>query len=284
MHAPTVGSSYAYNDIIIPAGGSYTSPEITTITGIYMPGVNFTDGSWYLMNSDNGVYVHAFYLYTRIWNTRKNESSGSNHMYVATPLQNTKLLRGYTYYLKLVEGTDALSENYTFAYDLEQSDDGLEITNLYNMDQSLSIKLKKLWSGLPENLDPSEYPTTTFKLVRYLQDRDGSKIERSKEDVLFTQERLTDEDVPEGLHTYHLRENLSRDPQSYIEKVAADDFAATIITRDMLDFNGQKSIALIPSEHIEFSGKEIDLLSFLNNDLSNLHEISSSNETGLTAN
>ena len=56
------------------------------------------------------------------------------------------------------------------------------------MDQSLSIKLKKLWSGLPENLDPSEYPTTTFKLVRYLQDRDGSKIERSKEDVLFTQE------------------------------------------------------------------------------------------------
>ena len=102
-------------------------------------------------------------------------------------------------------------------------------------------------------------------------------------DVLFTQERLTDEDVPEGLHTYHLRENLSRDPQSYIEKVAADDFAATIITRDMLDFNGQKSIALIPSEHIEFSGKEIDLLSFLNNDLSNLHEISSSNETGLTA-
>ena len=101
MHGPTSGTSWAYNDIIIPAGQSYTSPEITTIDGIYMSGVNFTDGSWYLMNSDNGVYVHAFYLYTRIWNTRKNESSGSNHMYVATPLQNTKLLRGYTYYLNL---------------------------------------------------------------------------------------------------------------------------------------------------------------------------------------
>ena len=92
MHGPTSGTSWAQ---------SYTSPEITTIDGIYIPGVNFTDGSWYLMNSDNGVYVHAFYLYTRIWNTRKNESSGSNHMYVATPLQNTKLLRGYTYYLNL---------------------------------------------------------------------------------------------------------------------------------------------------------------------------------------
>lgn len=101
MHGPTSGTSWACNDIIILPGKSYTSPEITTIDGIYMPGVNFTDGSWYLMNSDNGPYVHAFYLYTRIWNTRKNESSGSNHMYVATPLQNTKLLRGYTYYLNL---------------------------------------------------------------------------------------------------------------------------------------------------------------------------------------
>jgi hypothetical protein len=101
MHAPTVGSSYAYNDIIIPPGQSYTSPEITTITGIYMPGVNFTDGSWYLMNSDNGEYVHSIYLYTRMWSKSKNSSGGSNHMYVAAPPQNTKLQRGYTYYLNL---------------------------------------------------------------------------------------------------------------------------------------------------------------------------------------
>jgi hypothetical protein len=101
MHAPTVGSSYAYNDIIIPAGGSYTSPEITTITGIYQPGTNFTDGSWYFMNSDNGIYVHSIYLYTRIYSRSKGETSGSNHMYTAVPLQNTKLQRGYTYYLSL---------------------------------------------------------------------------------------------------------------------------------------------------------------------------------------
>ena len=66
-----------------------------------MPGVNFFDGTWYLMNSDNGIYVHSLYLYTRIWNTKKNESSGSNHMYVAAPPQNAKLQRGYTYYLNL---------------------------------------------------------------------------------------------------------------------------------------------------------------------------------------
>lgn len=101
MHAPTSGTSHAYNDIIIPAGQSYTSPEITTIDGIYMPAVNFTDGSWYLMNSDNGIYVHSLYLYSRIWQKSKNSSTGSNHIYVAAPPQNAKLQRGYTYYLNL---------------------------------------------------------------------------------------------------------------------------------------------------------------------------------------
>ena len=66
-----------------------------------MPGTNFTDGTWYFMNADNGPYVHSIYLYSRIWNTKKNESSGSNHMYVAAPPQNTKLMRGYTYNLTL---------------------------------------------------------------------------------------------------------------------------------------------------------------------------------------
>ena len=101
MHAPTVGSSYAYNDIIIPPGGKYTSPEITSITGIYQPGTNFTDGSWYFMNSDNGPYGHSIFLYSRIYSRSRNSTSGSNHMYVVYPLQNTKLLRGYTYYLNL---------------------------------------------------------------------------------------------------------------------------------------------------------------------------------------
>jgi hypothetical protein len=101
MHAPTVGSSYAYNDIIIPPGGTYTSPEITTITGIYMPGVNFTDGSWYLMNSMTPPAGHPVYLYTREYSRSRKEVSGSQHMFAATPTVNTKLQRGYTYHLNV---------------------------------------------------------------------------------------------------------------------------------------------------------------------------------------
>lgn len=99
FHPATVGSSWAYNDIIIPIGGTYTSPAVTTIDGIYMPSVNFLDNSWYFMNTDdpNNIYQHSIKLYSRIWNTQKNESSGSDNMYwIGTPPQNTKLQNGKT--------------------------------------------------------------------------------------------------------------------------------------------------------------------------------------------
>ena len=116
---------------------------------------------------------------------------GTQHTHTGNIVLNTGIIKesGYTYEARLVEGTDSLDESYTFAYDLEQSSDLLDITNLYNMDQSLSIKLKKMWKGLPENLDSHEFPTSTFKLVRYFQNSEGGKIitpKDTKEDVLFT--------------------------------------------------------------------------------------------------
>jgi hypothetical protein len=53
------------------------------------------------MNRDNSEYVHSLYIYSRIWQKSKGENKGSNHMYVVAPPQDTKLLRGYTYYLNL---------------------------------------------------------------------------------------------------------------------------------------------------------------------------------------
>ena len=102
MHAPTIGSSYAYNDIIIPAGETYTSPTVTTITGIYYPDTNFMDGTWYFMNTERSLYMHSIFLYSRIWNNNDNESQGSNHMYwAANPPQNAKLQNGITIHLFL---------------------------------------------------------------------------------------------------------------------------------------------------------------------------------------
>ena len=104
FHGPQSGTSWDRNDIIIPAGGTWTSNSITSIEPVlpqYDSGINFTDGNWYFMNSDNGTYVHSIYLYCRIYSRSRGETGGSNHMYTAVPLKNTKLQRGYKYYLNL---------------------------------------------------------------------------------------------------------------------------------------------------------------------------------------
>lgn len=94
-------ADYHTNDIIIPSGETYTSPEITTITGILNPGTNYTDGTWYLMNTMKQPAGHPVYLYTREYSRSRKEVSGSQHMYAATPTVNTKLQRGYTYHLNV---------------------------------------------------------------------------------------------------------------------------------------------------------------------------------------
>lgn len=96
LHDPQNGDSWDRNDIIIQPGSTYTGIA-QSITGIYLPTTDFTDGTWYFMNADNGLYMHSVFLYSRIWNTQKNESSGSNHMYVVSnPPQNTKIQMGIT--------------------------------------------------------------------------------------------------------------------------------------------------------------------------------------------
>lgn len=86
-------------------------------------------------------------------------------------------------------------------------------------------------------------------------------------EILFTTQCITDADIPKGLHAYHLRENLSKDQMSYIEKNANTDFAASFILREKLDLGEEGHIALIPSEHLRFTDKSISVRDFLNGDI-----------------
>jgi hypothetical protein len=98
MHGPQVSGSFAYNDIIIPVGGSYTA-NISVIDNVYpdYAGTDFTDGTWYFMNADSSEFVHTVYIYSRIWRVSRNETTGSNHIYVTNPLSNTILQNNRTY-------------------------------------------------------------------------------------------------------------------------------------------------------------------------------------------
>ena len=105
------------------------------------------------------------------------------------------------------------------------------------------------------------YPDEELEIV-HLDDKE----------ILFTTDKLTDEDIPKGLYAYHLRENLDKDPMSYIEKTAREDFAATFITKEKLDLGEKGHIALIPSEHLTFTDQKISVLDFLNGDMEQAYD------------
>ena len=114
FHGPQSGTSWDRNDIIIGVGESktLTIPSISYVSSVTnkvshieskYQNADFADGTWYFMNSDcdYNQYVHSIYLYTRMYSRSRGETGGSNHMYTAVPLKNTKLQRGYKYYLEL---------------------------------------------------------------------------------------------------------------------------------------------------------------------------------------
>jgi hypothetical protein len=112
FHGPQTQTSWDRNDIIIPANGETAltienlSYVLTCTNGIdhideSMKNVDFTDGTWYFLNSNITQFKFTIMLYTRIWSRSRNEYSGSAYMYGLTPLQNTAIVGGSSYNLEL---------------------------------------------------------------------------------------------------------------------------------------------------------------------------------------
>lgn len=97
MHGPTVGSSWAYNSIIIPNGDTYEwHPDIPD---------TYTNGGYYFMSIDKDENNPAIYLYSRIYRTSDGKTEGSTGMYRVHPLTG-ELKKGNTYYLTLYKVND----------------------------------------------------------------------------------------------------------------------------------------------------------------------------------
>ena len=93
MHGPTKGSSWAWNDISIQDGGTYTWKA--SIPNRYL------SGNYYFMSTDKDTNNPAIYLYSRIWRRSTGETEGSTGIYRVYPLQNTILAENGTYTLVL---------------------------------------------------------------------------------------------------------------------------------------------------------------------------------------
>lgn len=122
----------------------------------------------------------------------------------------------------------------------------------------------KMW-----NCEPSE--------IGYALSSDGSKylyteneeyelIEVCGQPALFTNERLTGSDVPDGLFHYDLRESDSGDGFAAIEPYVKVNHGGSIITNQPIDFGKQRYIAFTDETSPNFLGNTLSLRQYMEGD------------------
>lgn len=94
-------------------------------------------------------------------------------------------------------------------------------------------------------------------------DEEFEVIEVAGVTALFTNERLTDADIPQGLHCYHLRESDDGSRFATLEKIVAVNHGGTVITAESLNLGEQKYIALDEENSPNFMGENCSLEDFI---------------------
>ena len=99
--------------------------------------------------------------------------------------------------------------------------------------------------------------------------KDFELIELFDKPALFTNERLTKEDIPKGLYCYDLRTSDDGERFATIEPNVTVNHGGSIVTCDPLDFNGKDHIALGEDTEPNFTGQEVSFSQFMTGDYDN---------------
>lgn len=86
-------------------------------------------------------------------------------------------------------------------------------------------------------------------------------IELFGQPALFTNERITDADVPNGMHCYHIRRGNEVE-FSVIEKRIAVNHAGSVVTREPIDLGEQGYISFTDETSPNFTGEVMSLYEF----------------------
>jgi len=97
----------------------------------------------------------------------------------------------------------------------------------------------------------------------YVDDEKYELIELNGQPALFTNERLHDSDIPEGLHCYHLRESDDGDHFCSIEPKVGVNHGGSVIVNEAIDFGEQGYIAFTEDTSPNFLGEHISLRDFM---------------------
>ena len=99
--------------------------------------------------------------------------------------------------------------------------------------------------------------------IRIDEETEYDLVELFGKNALYTTERITDEDIPQGFHCYHLRYDDEMFDFATVEPRVMINHAASVITTEPLDFGGSGALELTKENGINFTGAMFTLKGFI---------------------
>lgn len=104
-----------------------------------------------------------------------------------------------------------------------------------------------------------------------IPEKEYDLIEIFDQMALFSEERVSDDDIPAGLYRYEIRADENGDFAT-LEPSVRVDFAGTIITREPLDFGDGGYIDITGTNSPNFHGYPLTLNEFTTGDMRKILE------------
>lgn len=178
---------------------------------------------------------------------------------------------------------EKLAENYpeiSFAHEWADEDigqncgrysyqNGERIEEYFPETQKEAIEFAcQIWDYDPLDLDLCLNASGT----RYIcvENEEYQQIELLGKSALFTNDRLTDEDVPQGMYCYHLRHSDDGGRFCSVEPKVGVNHGGSVITKEPIDFGEQGYISFTEDTEPNFTGEEQTLGEFIKSDVEQL--------------
>ena len=143
--------------------------------------------------------------------------------------------------------------------------DGKRIEEYYPENETEAIEFAcRAWDYDPMDMDLCLNADAT----RYIniENEEYQQIEMLGKPALFTNARLTDADIPQGLYCYHLRHSDDGDRFCSVEPKVGVNHGGSVITKEPIDFGEQGYISFTEDTEPNFTGGEQTLGEFLRSD------------------
>ena len=145
--------------------------------------------------------------------------------------------------------------------------DGVMIDHDYpdNTDMEHLEAAVSIWGSTLEDYDLVESATRTNYVNVELNDYELVSVCGKK--GLFTNERLTESDIPYGLHLYHLRSGRNGEQFCGIENKVTVDHGGSIVTNEPLDLGNSGFLLFDDKNSLSFEGENMTFGQFMNENI-----------------